>query len=307
MRLATLVAGCADVGYPGVYADVASISSWITGIIAGTDMNAAESSLGSNACPMRFSPGIPTQVTSNSTWTPDPSTFNNSDCDGTLFSDSYLTWVGDCYCDGTEAEWGLNLNCSQWSYDGGDCNPNSGNCSVLTPIIPTNNCTHFSCLDNVTCVDHYVIDYQWIGDNFCDIALDCPLYQNDGGDCDGVITSWDDDYFTNNATCSNYACAQYYGGTYCVDQYLDWDWPGDGYCDAALNCALYSFDGGDCGSGAWSNFTLDNNYTAPVGFIDQCVTNSFMMSCVQNPLTEVWQMTWTSFLGPSCSAYSAAG
>ena len=73
--------GCADVGYPGVYADVASVYSWIMGFISGTDMNAAETNLGSNACALRATPGLPSSSggggpTPNSTL-PTP---NNTDC-----------------------------------------------------------------------------------------------------------------------------------------------------------------------------------------------------------------------------------
>jgi hypothetical protein len=46
--------------------------------------------------------------------------------------------------------------------------------------------------------------------------------------------------------CSNYACSTYYDPTACVDQYISWNWIGDGYCDSALNCEEHNFDGSDC-------------------------------------------------------------
>ena len=44
----------------------------------------------------------------------------NTDCVGTCFSDDYLDWIGDgSYCD--DGAFGLDLNCEQWNFDGGDC------------------------------------------------------------------------------------------------------------------------------------------------------------------------------------------
>ena len=44
-----------------------------------------------------------------------------TDCDGTAFTEEYLSWIGDGYCDGTDAAWGLNFACAEWDCDGCDC------------------------------------------------------------------------------------------------------------------------------------------------------------------------------------------
>ena len=42
------------------------------------------------------------------------------DCDGQCFTEAYLTWLEDAYCDdGSESP--VNLNCAAWGYDGGAC------------------------------------------------------------------------------------------------------------------------------------------------------------------------------------------
>ncbi|GMI14734.1 hypothetical protein TrLO_g4315 [Triparma laevis f. longispina] len=252
--------GCADPGYPGVYADVATVHSWITGFVSGTDMNEAEKNA-TNACPLRNSPGLPDFVEDDWDWDwIDTETYNNTDCDGVLFSDSYLWWVGDCYCDGTNSSYHLNLNCSAWKWDGGDCNSDfqfdSTACSggSTDPYVPSNgNCTHFSCLDSTSCVDNYVLDFNWIGDGICDLVLNCSEYTLDGGDCAGIGP--DDDYSSGggSSTCENYAC-EGYDSTVCVDQYLAWEWINDDYCDYALFCEKYEFDGGDCDNVDYSEY-----------------------------------------------------
>ena len=43
------------------------------------------------------------------------------DCDGVAFTEEYLAWIGDGYCDGTDAAWGLNFACAEYDCDGCDC------------------------------------------------------------------------------------------------------------------------------------------------------------------------------------------
>jgi len=70
--------------------------------------------------------------------------FDGGDCDlvdclGTHFSEELCialfdagcttgegSWIGDGGCDVGENDLGLNFNCEQWDYDGGDCEPASG-------------------------------------------------------------------------------------------------------------------------------------------------------------------------------------
>jgi len=249
--------GCADPGYPGVYADVASVHDWIIGYVAGTDMNEVERNA-DESCPLRSDPGLPTVVEDDWDWDwVDTDTYNNTDCDGVLFSDSYLWWVGDCYCDGTNSSYQLNLNCSQWNWDGGDCNSDvhfgSSSCAGTgTPYEPPSaECENFSCVDNITCVDAYVLDYAWVADGICDLILNCSQYDLDGGDCATSPSSSESD--DGDSGCENFACENY-DSTICVDQYLGWDWIGDNYCDYALFCQKYEFDGGDCDNADYSQY-----------------------------------------------------
>ena len=203
------------------------------------------------------------------------------------------------------------MNCSAWNFDGGDCDANPS-CLVTTPTVPATNCTHYSCLDSVTCVDYYVIDYNWVSDGFCDLALNCSTYQLDGGDCDygggssGSSGSSGDDYFSDS--CSNYACGSYYNGSMCVDQYLQWDWIGDGFCDSALNCHAYGHDGGDCDSGSlldddfWGPSDDFGAVNLPTGFVDQCLLKSGKASCAMNPASGSYELTWSQHYGTSCTS-----
>ncbi|MBC8312559.1 MAG: hypothetical protein H8E72_09655, partial [Candidatus Marinimicrobia bacterium] len=46
-----------------------------------------------------------------------------TDCSGTEFSEEYLAWIGDGYCDSGDGSWDPNLdfNCEDYDFDGGDC------------------------------------------------------------------------------------------------------------------------------------------------------------------------------------------
>ena len=44
------------------------------------------------------------------------------DCAGVCFDQALAdTWIGDGFCDGTSAEWGVNFSCTEWTCDGCDC------------------------------------------------------------------------------------------------------------------------------------------------------------------------------------------
>jgi hypothetical protein len=42
------------------------------------------------------------------------------DCSENCVSNNYLNWQADGYCD--DGSFGLNLNCAEFGFDGGDCN-----------------------------------------------------------------------------------------------------------------------------------------------------------------------------------------
>ena len=92
--------------------------------------------------------------------------------------------------------------------------------------------------------------------------------------------------------CSNYACSTYYDPTACVDQYISWNWIGDGYCDSALNCEEHNFDGSDCedsssvetgcGCEDGTNFcNYDDGYT---GSCEPCLNSAY--ECENDGLPE---------------------
>ncbi|OUW60548.1 MAG: hypothetical protein CBD58_04615 [bacterium TMED198] len=57
-----------------------------------------------------------------------------TDCVGACFDESYLSWIGDGYCD--DGQYGLVLTCDEYSNDGGDCDGREANSNVSSHIIP---------------------------------------------------------------------------------------------------------------------------------------------------------------------------
>ena len=47
------------------------------------------------------------------------------DCLGTPFTEYYLDWIGDGWCDGMDAPYGLAFNCEEWNWDDCDCGTQS--------------------------------------------------------------------------------------------------------------------------------------------------------------------------------------
>ena len=43
------------------------------------------------------------------------------DCAGTVASDYYLSYIGDGWCDGVDAAYGVNYQCCEFNFDNGDC------------------------------------------------------------------------------------------------------------------------------------------------------------------------------------------
>jgi hypothetical protein len=155
--------------------------------------------------------------------------------------------MADCYCDDEFSEYGLNLNCDAWGFDGGDCWANATSlpqcASSGNSTNSTEDCMNYSCLDGTFCVDSY-IGMGYVGDDFCDTHLYCAAYSMDGGDCD--------DSFSNSTEgCTKFSCLN---ENICVDEIYD-TWWGDGICDESLNCLANSWDGGassgqgDCQAG----------------------------------------------------------
>ena len=122
-----------------------------------------------------------------------------TDCSGTEFSEEYLAWIGDGYCDSGDGSWDPNLdfNCEDYDFDGGDCASceeqglitcGDGTCAVSEADCPQ---MLMDCAGTEFVEDYLV----WIGDGYCDDGTDqgwtpildfnCEEYDFDGGDCDG--------------------------------------------------------------------------------------------------------------------------
>lgn len=128
-------------------------------------------------------------------------------------------YIGDGVCDGEDMIFGVNMNCSQHNFDGGDC---VVGCDAL----------HVT-----SCDGQCVSNIAW-GDGYCDdtaaaalrgatgFVLDCQALGFDHGDCsdscpDGQIES-------------------------CAGVCTPAMFHGDGLCDVELNCARLWADLGDC-------------------------------------------------------------
>ena len=206
------------------------------------------------------------------------------DCSGQYVSgDIVQAYLGDGLCD--DGTWGVNLNCSTYNYDNGDCNSIGGGGSGYA----------YDCVGTLAPV---ATINSWIGDGYCDdgtygLVLNCSAYNWDNGDCNwggagggyttdcvgntipvALAQEWLGDGYCDDGTYNGIVlyCAQYNwdygdcgwgGGGGGGSQYVyDCDgrmvpanivnsWYGDGYCDYGadgvnLNCSAYDYDGGDC-------------------------------------------------------------
>ena len=106
-----------------------------------------------------------------------PGCSNVSCLDPMTCVDEYIAanWIGDNYCD-------TSLNCAMHDWDGGDCDTGSQTPAPSPPSGGT--CQNFSCLSETQCVDVLVLEYNWVGDNYCDHDLNCAAFDFDGGDCE---------------------------------------------------------------------------------------------------------------------------
>ena len=116
-----------------------------------------------------------------------------NDCDGNC---APISWIGDGWCD--QGDWGIydsegnivgiNLWCEEFEWDGGDCDEIIEEC-------PDDQI--FDCNGNCAPED-------WIGDGYCDdgsynfggndIFFNCEEFNNDEGDCDGLMRSQPREY-----------------------------------------------------------------------------------------------------------------
>ena len=163
------------------------------------------------------------------------------DCDGWIFSNSYLSWLGDGYCDAESlgVGYGIDFYCEEYGFDSGDCagyedcNGTFGGTSVLDEC---GVCDGSGIAEGACDCDGNTLDCAGVcgGASALD---DCGVC--DGGnankDCAGVC---DGDSFTD--------CA----GTCLAAGYISW--VGDGYCDDGYygvdyTCPAFNCDNSDCG------------------------------------------------------------
>ncbi len=199
------------------------------------------------------------------------------DCAGNLTSgDVVQSSLGDGFCD--DGTWGVNLNCSAFNYDNGDCSAIGVGGGYST-----------DCVGNVASASEI---QSWLRDGYCDdgtygLVLNCAQYNWDYGDC-------------NNA--GNAA-----GGytTDCVGNVVPatqvQEWLGDGYCDdgsygVVLYCAQYNWDYGDCGYGG-------DAITAGAYTVD-CVGNTVSVAKVQAWLGDGYCDDGTYGMVLNCAQYN---
>lgn len=109
-----------------------------------------------------------------------------NDCNGNC---SPTSWIGDGWCD--QGDWGvydedgeivaINLWCEEFAWDGGDCEEIADECTAGQVFDCNGNCA----------------PEDWVGDGYCDngaysfggndIFFDCEEFNNDEGDCEGLM------------------------------------------------------------------------------------------------------------------------
>jgi len=151
------------------------------------------------------------------------------------------SWIGDGFCDGIDQQWGMNLDCEYFNYDGGDCDDGTGGTTGGT----TGGGTDGSCVDN--CGNYYAGWLCQCDDACIDFGDCCPDYYDEcaGGTTGGGTTGGT----TGGGECPTGEIADCSGQ--CVDEATATSWIGDGFCDDGewgmyLNCEEFNFDGGDC-------------------------------------------------------------
>ncbi|RUM92003.1 MAG: hypothetical protein DSZ23_01130 [Thermodesulfatator sp.] len=202
------------------------------------------------------------------------------DCVGNITSgDVVQSYLGDGYCD--DGTWGINLNCSTFNYDNGDCSSGNTGGGYTT-----------DCVGNVASVAQI---QQWLGDGYCDdgtygLVLYCSAYNWDYGDCSGGGSG--NGAYTTDCVGNTVSVAQ-------VQQ-----WLGDGYCDdgtygMVLYCAQYNWDYGDCSGGAGGG--SGNSY------VIDCSGNAVPLSYVQAWLGDGYCDYGQSNINLNCAEFNYDG
>ena len=155
------------------------------------------------------------------------------DCNGTCADGSYLSWVGDGYCDATgyadgAVGYGLNFLCEEFGMDSGDCDSYQ-DCAG----------TYFGSLVedcSGDCGGTLTLDYCGIcgGDNVENDCHEAPSCGADEFDCLGdgtecIPASWECDIYW--ADCSNGADEANCGGDDSAGDCVNDDSTGDAYGD----------------------------------------------------------------------------
>ncbi len=161
-----------------------------------------------------------------------------TDCSGNCVDGWLMSYLGDGWCDGSDAPWGIDLSC--YDCDNGDC---SGDCGCEDDSSCLDDCGVPNG-DNSSCADcagtpngDAELDYCGVCDGG-NVANDCGDPCDDGScDCAGVPGG---DSF---ADCVGTCVAASYSS-----------WIGDGYCDDGtygidyVSCGDFNCDNGDCGT-----------------------------------------------------------
>ena len=92
-------------------------------------------------------------------------------------------------------------------------------------------------------IDHPAADLSWVGDGFCDDAVNIEICNYDGGDCCGVQV--------DTSYCQICECFDEETNEECSIPNL----VGDGICDDQANFPICNYDNGDCCGGDISNVT----------------------------------------------------
>ena len=193
------------------------------------------------------------------------------DCNGTCADGSYLSWVGDGFCDATgyadnAVGYGLNFLCAEFGMDSGDCDSYQ-DCAG----------TYFgSLIEDCSgdCGGTLTLDYCGVcgGDNVANECEEAPVCGDDEFDCLGdgtecIPASWECDIYW--ADCSNGADEANCGGDDdsagdCVND----DSTGDAYGDTCSGWYdIYEYPGSSGCSGAYdtADFTASEQCCACQG------------------------------------------
>ncbi len=155
------------------------------------------------------------------------------DCNGTPFvmTDEIESWLGDDICD--YGQYGLDFNCEGYNWDGGDCECGENDLSRCIFDPPNAD----SCSENYMCVYQYCDGSLFAGSDFALIpeigttnGLDDITFSAIRGGGSPIVPK------KEREVCRSGNCSFL----------TNLDLIGDGYCDELFNCAMWSYDDGDC-------------------------------------------------------------